>query len=114
MAIPIPEEVERMVNEAKTQSEKRVTWQDLFKIINWIASITTGGGGGALQAIEITAADFTAGVYTNSALIGKTPMVDLLLFTNGGTGGLVPKENYGFDDTTGALTIDADNYVIVI
>lgn len=63
------------------------------------------------QSVAITAADFAGNAYVNTALIGKTPVVDFNLWTNDGSGVLLKYEDgYAFNAGTGTITTEAGNY----
>lgn len=65
-------------------------------------------------AIAIEPGDLTTGYYENSALIGMTPDVDFLLYTDNGSGTLLRSgDGYTFNDVNGRITISSDYYRLV-
>ena len=67
------------------------------------------------KAIKLEASDIPGDEYVNASLIGLTPDVHFLVYTDNGLGALLGvDESYSFDDTTGTITIPADKYRIII
>ncbi len=77
------------------------------------AAATTRQSGS--RPIRISASDFTVGVYTNAVLRGLTAEVDFDVYSAGGSGTLLNlNDGYTFNRFTGALTMSAEDYLILI
>lgn len=64
--------------------------------------------------VTITDADFSGSYYQNTLLIGLTPATDFKLFTNGGSGTILPESAFAFSAELGRITIEAGDYVLLI
>ena len=66
-------------------------------------------------SFAITPSDFTGDVYTDTRLIGKTPVTDFNVWSNNGSGVLLKyTDGYTFNAGTGTLTMPQDDYRIEI
>lgn len=67
------------------------------------------------QSVAITSADFAGDTYTNTLLIGKTPVTDFNVWTNDGSGVLLKyTDGYTFVSGTGTITMASGNYRLEI
>jgi hypothetical protein len=70
---------------------------------------------GTMDAVSITAADFTGSDYTNPSLVNQTPVTNFSVFSNDGSGALLKEgKAYTFNTVTGTLTMTPGNYTIFI